>query len=478
MAEQLNFSNTWAPQEGPQLFAIMATEVPELLFGGAKGGGKTQFLLGDYLQDVVKYGANWQGILFRQTFPQLDDLINKSQQIYPQTGANFLVGKYDWTWPNGACLRFRALESIEDCNKFQGHERPWIGFDELTHWSNIDPWNYMRTCCRWGACPIPTKRMRGSANPGGVGHNWVYDYFIKDAPKGYEPLFNVDTNAYRIFIPSRLEDNKILMKNDPLYLNNLKGLGSPEMVKAWLEGDWTVVQGAFYGSDWNPELHVVHDEFPSDCSRFISFDWGSSAPFCVGWWVVSNGNLPSGTLGKYPAGALILEKEWYGGKDGKGLNMTPEEVADGIIERTHHNIKYMVVDGSLYDRDGGPSHAERMDDQARKSNFNLLMRRADKRRIQGATMLRQRLRGEDDGFPLIFFHSSCLNTIRTIPTLQHAVRDVEDVDSRGDDHAYDMVRYAIMSRPWFKRIQQVKKDQGLTLNMAWEKCRPEKTYRI
>jgi hypothetical protein len=147
---------------------------------------------------------------------------------------------------------------------------------------------------------VPNKRIRCSANPGGIGHHAVKNYFIDHAPGGMQLIENVDEDGNvttRMFIPSRVYDNKILMRNDPQYIARLREIGSPELVKAWLEGDWNVITGAYF-PEFSARKHVLRPfAIPEHWLRFRSMDWGSSSPFAVLWHAVSDGHLlPDGRL--------------------------------------------------------------------------------------------------------------------------------------------------------------------------------------
>lgn len=130
--------------------------------------------------------------------------------------------------------------------------------------------------------------IRSTANPAGPGHHWVRARFIDPAPHGYVPILNSETGATRVFIPSRVENNRILLARDPGYVDRLKGVGSPELVRAWLEGDWSAVVGSYF-----PEFGQQHSvrpfPVPRGWLRFRSFDWGSARPFCVLWLAVADG---------------------------------------------------------------------------------------------------------------------------------------------------------------------------------------------
>ena len=223
----------WSPQQGPQIHAIDVQFVQELLFGGARGGGKSDFLLGDFTRGV-ELGVEWRGFLFRRTYPELEELISRSKLMYPENfpGCEFREGSKTWHFPSGATLRMRYLEREADASRYQGHQYSWIGWDELTQWASDAAYKMLMACLRG---PVQNKRIRASANPGGRGHLWVKDRFIDPAPGGYTLID--DGMGERMFIPSRVQDNQILLAGDPGYIDRLKLVGSAELVRAWLEGD-------------------------------------------------------------------------------------------------------------------------------------------------------------------------------------------------------------------------------------------------
>jgi hypothetical protein len=441
----------WAPQPGPQAEAIAATWCQELLFGGSAGGGKTDYLLGDYLQDVPKYADAWQGVVFRRSYRELEEIVTRSLQLYPPTGGVWEATRHRWVWSNGATLRLRYLERDVDVTRYQGHAYAWIGFDELGQFPSPYAYRYLRSRLR-SAKPVPTKRMRATANPGGAGHHWLKAMFIDPEPLGFQPLTDPETGAERMFVPSRLTDNQILLGADPHYAMRLKGMGSPELVRAMLEGDWSVIVGSFF-PEFSLSQHVIPVFTPPEhWLRFRSFDWGSARPFAVGWWAqVADG-------GKWPVGALIKYREWYGssGEPNVGLRMTAEQVADGIkVRESGEQIAYGVADPSIFAQDGGPSIAERMFARG------VTWRPADNTRIArhgamgGWDLFRQRLRGED-GKPMAYWMSCCRDAIRTIPAMQHDDARPEDLASELEDHAVDADRYAFVSRPWMPAPESAK----------------------
>lgn len=443
--------STWAPQEGPQAEAIAATWCDELFFGGARGGGKSDYLLNDYAQDINRYGRHWQGVLFRKSYPELSGLVQRSHALWSQTGAEWKEAKHQWQFPNGAILRFRHLERDLDANRYQGHQYPWIGFDELTNWGTPAAYNMLKACRRWAEAEIPTKRVRSSGNPGGAGHQWVKSFFIDSAPAGYEPLFDDESKWWRMYIPSRVADNRILLANDPNYVNTLKGIGSRELVRAWLEGDWSAIAGAYFdtfaatkdGKPW----HVVEPfQIPAYWPRFRCYDHGFASPYCCLWLAVSDGTVPY--VGK---NSLVVYRELYGAVGpNEGARHTIQQIADAIrsVEMPDERIEYSVADPAIFKFEGGPSLAEEF------ARSKVVFTRADNNRLAGWAQVRQRLEEYDSG-PLLQIFNTCKHLIRTLPALQHDPAKAEDLDTKAEDHAADALRYGVMSRPYQRSAPQV-----------------------
>ena len=439
----------WAPQKGPQLEAILSTWCDELFFGGAKFGGKSDFLLGDFLQDVPTYGRHWQGIIVRQTMPELEDIIKRSHVLYPDTGAMWAEQKKTWTWPCGASLKMRQMERAEDFYKYNGHSYCWIALDELPQWPSLDGYKLMKGCLRWAEQHVPTKRMRATGNPMGPGVAEVKDYFIDYAPDGYTSFLDPETNMRRMFIPSLPKDNLIGLENDPGYIGRLKGMGSPKLVKALLEGKWDQIIGAFF-EIFDTDLHVVQPfAVPASWPRIRSFDWGSAAPFSAQWWAVSNGEQPDLShvpLEKrpyFPRDCMVMYREWYG-KSGpnKGLRMDNKDIAAEIV-RLSAGETYAdnVASPDRFKSEGGPPIMETF------WEAGIPFRRADDKRVAGWQQMLTRLNGYER-IPMLRVFSTCSDFRRTLPLLQHDKLNPEDVDGDGEDHSAEAARYCLMARPW------------------------------
>lgn len=475
-------SSLWEPQPGPQSLAIGAQFVGELMFGGARGGGKSDFLLGDFLQDI-HIGMAWQGIIFRRSYPELEELIKRAKEMYAPFGAIFKVADRMFIFPSGATLKMRHIETEQDADKYQGHQYTWIGWDELTNWENLNSYKKLKACLRSAAENVPFKRIRCSANPGGRGHHAVKAYFVDIAPKGMELITNTDEDGFittKMFIPSRVYDNKKLLNADPGYIARLREIGSPELVRAWLEGDWSVITGAYF-PEFSMEKHVLEPfKVPDYWMRFRSMDWGSATPFCVLWHAVCSDGLELDNGMYIPPKAIVTYRELYGwnGTPNVGLRWNASRVGKRIVdsEKLDEKITYSVLDPSAFSTHAGPSYAERMAQMGAK------FRKADNNRVGGWDVIRDRLcgiEGDPDvnygvGMPMWYCFKTATHLIRTLPALQHDMKDPEDCDTTGEDHAPDTLRYGLMSRPWARPKPQARKEpefkllQNATMDDLWK----------
>jgi len=444
----------WTPQEGPQT-ALIQCPIFEVFYGGARGGGKTESSIGDWLDHSSTYGEHAVGIFVRRKFKQLAEVIARTKQLFPKIGAKYNEQKAEWLMPGGARLKFVYLERDSDAEEYQGHNYTRVYVEEVTNFPSPSPINKLRATLRSGA-GVPVG-MRLTGNPGGPGHNWVKARYIDPCPSGYKIITEaceVDIDGVRqtvsldrVFIPSKLGDNMLLLRNDPTYVLRLRQSGSEALVKAWLEGNWDIVDGAFFTTlteERNGRPASIIKQATPGTVLFRSFDWGSYKPFCVGWYAIADGIWPRDN--PLPFGALFKYREWYGASGvNKGLGMTADKVQDGILQyEDGERIRYAVADPAIFIRNGGPSIAESMP--------RCRWRRADNKRQPGWEAMRQRIDGQD-GVPMLYIAHECEDFWRTVPTLQHDENDPEDLDTDGEDHDADETRYACMSRPWRPKLQ-------------------------
>ena len=440
----------WEAQPGPQS-ALISCPVFEVFFGGARGGGKTDGVLGDFLEHADAYGEHAIGLMLRRQRTELVETIERSRAIYTPLGWRFHDQDKMWRAPNGARLRFAYLERDSDAEAYQGHSYTRLYVEEIGNFPSDKPILKLMATLRSGA-GVPTG-FRATGNPGGPGHQWVRARYIDPAPMGFKVIKDALSGLERVYIPSRVHDNRYLGED---YIARLKASGGKELVRAWLEGDWSVIEGAFFDC-WDSKRHVVRPfAIPEHWSRFRSGDWGSASPFSFGWWAVVSDPYRTAEGITLPRGCLVRYREWYGmmpGKPNVGLKLHAEEVGARIagLEADDPGVKIGVLDPAAFSEDGGPSIAERITKGAGgRVHFNP----ADNKRTPGRgamggwDQMRGRLVGDSDGNPMVVCFSTCVDSIRTIPALQHDQAKPEDLNSDMEDHAADEWRYACMSRPW------------------------------
>jgi hypothetical protein len=435
------------PNPGPQTEFLAANE-REVLYGGSAGGGKTYSLIADPMRYF--HNKNFNGLILRRTNDELREMIWKTQELYPRAfpGAKWGEKKSQWTFPSGSRLWLTYLERDEDCLRYQGQAFSYIGFDELTQHPTPFAWNYMRSRLRTTDPDLPIF-MRATTNPGGPGHSWVREMFIKPAPENRSfPATDIDTGevlAYpkghekegkilfnRKFIPAKLKDNPYLVQGGA-YEANLLSL--PEMQRRQLlEGDWSVAEGAAF-SEFKNSIHVVDPfEIPHDWTRFRSCDFGYSSFSAVHWYAID------------PAYEnLVVYRELYVSKH------TARDLARrilGIEIEAKEQIAYGVLDSSCWHNRGqfGPSIAEEM------MNEGVRWRPSDRTagsRIAGKNRLHELLKVDEiTDMPGICFFETCRQVISDLPVIPSDPKGTDDIDKRyASDHTYDSIRYGIQTRP-------------------------------
>ena len=441
----------WTPQ--PKQIEFMRRLEDEALYGGAAGGGKSDCAIAEALRQVNI--GHYRGLILRKTYPQLSELIDRSHEIYTAAcpEAIFNESKHFWLFPSGAKIYFGSLAHTDDRYNYQGKRYDFIDFDELTQFT-FDEYSYLFSRNRPSG-PGTRCYMRAQANPGGIGHGWVKERFITPAP----PLTTIWEEVKirfpdgreeirrksRVFVPSTVFDNKILLSNSPEYLTRLASLPDAERA-ALLYGDWNGFSGQVF-TEWRNEpdgyverrgTHVISPfVIPHEWRIYRSFDWGYSRPFSVGWYAEDRD------------GVLYRIRELYGcnGTPNEGVRWNASRVASEIrrIENEDVNLKgrhiHGIADPAIFQKNGGESIGEIME------KLGVYFDRADNSRIAGKMQVHNRLAIDENGKPRLYVFSTCRNFLRTVPCLVYDSTDVEDVDTNGEDHIYDELRYMCMERP-------------------------------
>lgn len=408
--------------------------VYELLYGGAAGGGKSDWLL-KHFYDLALEHPGFNGLLLRRTFPALRrSLILRSWERFDRDVCRYVATDHTWRFENGSQIEFGYCERDQDVYQYQSAEYDCVGWDELTQFPTEFPYLYLMSRCR----TTVQKQIRGltphivaGTNPGNIGGAWVKARFVDPAPPGtpFEVTLKIEGQAprrvTRVFVPAKLTDNRFI--DADTYRMGLANL--PEDYRRALEeGSWDVVEGQYF-KEWSRGIHVVAPfELPAWWRRIGGLDYGHAAPFC---------HL---TLAFDGDGTAWVYREHY------KAGLTPVQQAQLILQtemKAREHIAYRLADPSVWVNTGaGPPIAQQYRDAG------LIVRKANNARVDGWARMRDYLRvGDGTGQPRLKVFSTCRDLIRTLPMLVHDGVHPEDLDSDGEDHAADALRYALMSQP-------------------------------
>jgi hypothetical protein len=451
----------WAPQPGPQVKAATCP-ADVILFGGSRGGGKSDCLLGRQLRGADAYGDQWNGIIFRRKYKdfkemrrRIDGLIRKGlpcERIGGDQQENYV------RFRTGAQFALTAAQNLDMINDHVGQQYTEIGIDEATTFPFFSKMVDKLRGSRRSPSGVPGS-IFCTGNPGGPGHNEVKEFFRLGkmwAQRGQlpgdvfrqpitfmDPLTERDRTIVttRVFLPSFLHDNKILWVNDPTYVAGLLSIKDEQLKRAWIDGDWDVFLGqAFMLTD---EHIIKPHEPPAYAPIFMTFDWGYGKPFSVGWWYLTEDSR------------LIRFAEWYGwnGTANEGLRLEDSAIAEGIIERERQLNIWGRVDDRIAGPDSfnkkpnyqgggqGPSTAEVW------SKYGVHIRPGDPIRSLKIRQFRERIAIPAEGLPALQVTKNCEHFLRTIPSLCYDEDNIEDIDTEQEDHVYDESALMCMARP-------------------------------
>ena len=416
-------------------------------YGGARGGGKSWSVRTKVKLLAFKY-PGIRMLIIRRSYPELE--ANHIQTLVAElcpTFAKYNGTKRQMIFTNGSVLDFQYCAKDADLQKIQGNEWDVIFIDECTMLTEFQ----MKaiTACMRGTNDFP-KRCYYTTNPGGPGHAYVHRVFIQ---RNFNKNENPDDY---VFIQALVDDNTALMEAQPDYLEQLEAL--PEKLReAWRYGRWDVFEGQVFTEWVNDPSHYrdrqwthVIDPFdiPSDWPVYRGFDWGYSHPFSVGWYAIDH------------QGIMYRFRELYGctGEPDVGVEWTVDRLAEEIakIEREDPQLKGRkiigVADPAIWQENGGESIAETF--QKHRVYFN----KGDHARLAGKMQCHYRLAFDDQGIPMFYVFNTCKNFIRTIPALMYSETQIEDINTKMEDHIYDEWRYCCMARPIKPRRKHTEKE--------------------
>ena len=452
--------------------AMAVPEQFDLFLGGGRGGGKTHLLAALFLRHCEQHGENAKCLVVRKSFPALQDLetylVNYFRAIYG-TDLKTDSNRHRITLPNGALIQLDQLEREADFQKFQGKSFSHIAIDEAGQYASPALLDRLRSSLR-AATNVPLRFIM-LANPAGVGHGWLVRRHALQAP--WKPYIDDATGFDFVTINSTYRDNEHIDRKR--YEKNLMAscATDPELGKAWLTGDWSVIRGAYFSGvldqskvmiePW-PYLYERKEgrpqskgyrtnggAFNSRWKPYLSHDFGVSAPSITYLCVRATGEeAPDGIV--YPRDSIILLDEvsiTHPDDVNLGLGLNVEEQAERIKAMCDHwKVPASgVADDAIFNKTGSKSGSIAEEFQLAGVHFSKAKKGG---RVAGWQTMRRLLAnaGKPD-IAGLYVSRLCTTWWQTVPTLPRDPRHPDDVDSTAADHAADACRYALLMHRHF-----------------------------
>lgn len=443
-------------------------DLPDIFYGGARGGGKTDVCLGDMASRAIDFGNKFKSIIFRKSYDNLQEVKTRSQQFFPQLGFKFNESLYIWKHSNGALCYLRYMDKDSDFEAYLGWSVTALYFDELPLWPDPKPidklWSILRSpdgisCIR-----------RSTGNPGGPGMIWVRERYRlgKDVCRPFEPFWYtpmpIERPNLRIracYIPARLEDNPYLMQDPSYEMRLAASAGSENLFRAWRLGDWESLEGAYFAS-WNPEEHIYGTYFPNA---------PTAQPLVGGRGRVRNGTKDPEPVAPVARGYDVDLKPWFtrflsidwGMRhdaaclwfcwDGERLyiyrefvmsGLTPMQLAEAIVKHNDGDkISSIVVGRDAFEkRTSDKTIAGMMGEVFEANGMPFPQRAQDRSRVQGWMAMGEAIRKRT-----LRIHRSCRKLIESIPLAMHDPDKPEDVLKMSGDDALEACRNGIRENP-------------------------------
>jgi hypothetical protein len=432
----------------PTPFQSQVIECPtDLILPGGRGGGKSFGVAQKIAQKVAEYREQYRGLYVRKTYKGISDFEGICRQVFrsESPGATYNKSEKIWAFKNGAILELNQLEHDRDYDKFQGRSFTDLIIDECGQYSSPRLLDLLLSNLRG---PIGTQLTRTLiANPGGVGHGWIFRRYISGRENGV-PYEEADTKRPSVTLLSTYLDNPRI--DQAKYLESLVSAtaNDEELQKAYIGGDWNIARGAYFATVLDKARSRVPAwrSLPTGWLRYLAMDYGTAAPCAIYLIAMSPGGDHQGCY--YPRGSIVVAGELYIShpKDlSKGLHLTVPEQAE-LIKRfcQSWNISPAngrnLADDAIFAQDGRASIAEEF------AKAGVRWQPAKKgSRIAGWEHMRSLMRQAGDReLPGLYISESCRAWWELMPLLQRDERHPSDVDSSGNDHAADATRYGCL----------------------------------
>lgn len=437
----------YSPQPGPQ--TVFHSRLEDIVgYGGAKGPGKTEAIIGEATRQVQS--PHYVGKIFRRTFPQLTEIIDRCHSKFPRVGAKWDGERKRYIFPSAAKIQFCHSQNERDVENHQGQECQFLGIDQVEQFTKYQV-DYLMAQVRTSH-PGLRCYSRFTFNAGGIGHKWVQDMFCRNKEPGETYDVRVPLPGGKVavrtstFIRGRVYDNKIMMETNPQYVATLAALPD-KLRRAFLEGDMNVLEGQYF-EEWGEDTHTINPfQIGKDWKIYMCLDWGYEQPLVCHWWGVPPGGKHIYCVREYktnhktsPVAAQEIHeicKAMFGDK------------TNGWDYIDNRAIECMYVDPSIYQVKGnaGKTIGEDFYDKlVSPTGKHLPIIRAENDRLAGWNVYRNMLAIQPDGLSFAMWFTTCRYAIESMPTLVYDSTRLEDLDTDGEDHAADADRYFFIMR--------------------------------
>lgn len=397
-----------------------------IAYGGARGGGKSWAMRRKFVLLALRY-PGLKLLLLRRTLPEL-----KENHILPLLSELYGYATYketdkSFTFPNGSRLKLGYCDHEKDVFQYQGQEYDVIGFEEATHFSESMK-DFIITSNRSTRSDF-TPRVYYTSNPGNVGHHWFKRLFIDRDYRAREKAENYT------FIPAKVYDNEVLMKNNPEYIETLENLPENQR-RAMLDGDWDAFDGQYFG-EFSRDIHVIEPfSIPKQWRRYTATDYGLD--MLATYWIAVD-----------TQGNAFVYKELY--------------ESNRIISEAAGRMKEVNGDDSVYRWYAPPDLWNRRQETGKSAaelfrENGVTLFKSNNNRVQGWYNVKEwikpyQTRDEQTGETIttakLRIFKNCVNLIRTLPQLQFDEKNPNDVanDPHEITHGPDAIRYFCSARP-------------------------------
>jgi hypothetical protein len=398
-------------------------------YGGARGGGKSHWLLAQMGADDCQRVPGLKCLLLRKVGKaNLEHFEDLRRRLFGELPHEFSAFRGVLAFKNGSRIIAGHFQNEKDIDAYLGLEYDVIGIEEATTLTTRK-YQDISTCCRTSK-PNWRPRIYSTTNPGGVGHAWYRTKFVLPMIERRE----LETR----FIPARVGDNAY---NNPEYRKVLEGLTGWQK-RAWLDGDWDIAAGQFF-TTFRRDVHVIEDfDDMRAVEWFAALDYGF-AHYTVCLLGCRDGDGNTFIVDEH------AERMWLPQRHAAAIKamIGRHKIGDRKLEIT--DLKRIVAGADVFSRQSDGTTIA-----AQYAKHGITLRVANTDRINGWAEVMQGYGEPDNGVtPSLYIHKRCARLVETLPALQHDPNRPEDVlkvdadeDGVGGDDAADALRYLVATK--------------------------------